>query len=81
MVEQLESALEAKIRQYKSWRDAPFCGVCKAGTLGLKRWFLDISGSLALCVSCARAVLRARRSAALRCDMKKKKNRIYSRTL
>ena len=46
MVEQLESALEAKIRQYKSWRDAPFCGVCKAGTLGLTRWFLDISGSL-----------------------------------
>ena len=51
MVEQLESALEANIRQYKSWRDAPFCGVCKAGTLGLTRWFLDISGSLCCRVS------------------------------
>ena len=50
MVEQLESALEAKIRQYKSWRDAPFCGVCKAGTVGLTRWFLDISGSVCCCV-------------------------------
>ena len=54
MVEQLESALEAKIRQYKSWRDAPFCGVCKAGTLGLTRWFLDISGSL--CCYCRPAI-------------------------